>query len=137
MLLLKLEDIDAAQVVLSEIQSTRHRCSTSHGLDHICELLEEEHLLMTDSFVCALLLIGGYLLYLHLFLILDLLNALLKFLSIKLDHLLVCVILFFFFNIYLVLSEARQVSRIVISIFVFVHVLEILLFEANFREVRA
>jgi hypothetical protein len=92
---------------------------------------------MTDSFVCALLLIGGYLLYLHLFLILDLLNALLKFLSIKLDHLLVCVILFFFFNIYLVLSEARQVSRIVISIFVFVHVLEILLFEANFREVRA
>jgi hypothetical protein len=137
MLLLKLEDIDAAQVVLSEIQSTRHRCSTSHRLDHICELLEEEHLLMTDSFVCALLLIGGYLLYLHLFLILDLLNALLKFLSIKLDHLLVCVILFFFFNIYLVLSEARQVSRIVISIFVFVHVLEILLFEANFREVRA
>lgn len=137
MLLLKLEHIDAPQVVLSEIQPTRHRCSTGHGLDHICKLLEEEHLLMTDSFACALLLIGGYLLYLHLFLILDLLNAPLKFLPIKLDHLLVCVILLFFFNIYLVLSEARQVSRIVISIFVFVHVLEILLFEANFREVRA
>lgn len=137
MLLLKLEHIDAAQVVLSEIQSTRHRCGTGHGLDHVCQLLEEEHLLMTDSFACALLLIRGYLLYLHLFLILDLLNALLKFLSIKLDHFPVCVILLFFFNIYLVLSEARQVSRIVIRIFVFMNVLEILLFEANFGEVRA
>ena len=88
-LLSELENIDAFQIILRKIKSTRHSCRPRDRLHNIRQLLEEKLLLMRRPLPRSLLLSNFNISNLIRLLSIDLLNTLLNFLFIDLDHVLV------------------------------------------------
>ena len=88
-LLTELENIDAFQIILRKIKSTRHSCRTRNRLHNIRQLLEEKLFLMRRPLPRSLLLSNFNISYLIRLLSIDLLNTLFNFFLIDLDHVLV------------------------------------------------